>query len=72
MCQGQYVKDILDRFGMTGANPVATLMEQNIHLVTADCPAPEDINPAFRREYQRIVGALIYLGCFTRPDISHS
>ena len=39
--QKQYVKDVLARFGMTGATPVSTPMEPNTHLTREDCP-PED------------------------------
>ena len=69
--QTQYIKDILERFGMTGANPVTTPMEPNTHLSRKDCPPPEKANKQFKREYQRIIRALMYLS-FTRPDLAHS
>eukprot|EP00961_Rhodomonas_salina_P145525 1958452-Rhodomonas_salina.2 len=56
LSQEQYVKDILERLGMTGTTPVATPMEVNTHLTREDCPPPGKINKQFRREYQRIVG----------------
>eukprot|EP00961_Rhodomonas_salina_P181165 2445138-Rhodomonas_salina.1 len=55
---------------MTGATPVSTPMEANTHLTSADSPAPEQINKAFRREYQRIIGSLMYIATFTRPDLA--
>eukprot|EP00961_Rhodomonas_salina_P207194 2796509-Rhodomonas_salina.1 len=57
---------------MTGATPVATPMEANTHLTREDCPTPGKIDKQFRREYQRIVGSLMYLSGFTRPDIAHA
>ena len=56
---------------MTGVNPVTTPMEPNTHLTREDCPPPDKQNKAFKREYQRIIGALMYL-LFTRPDLAHS
>eukprot|EP00961_Rhodomonas_salina_P274476 3708651-Rhodomonas_salina.2 len=72
MSQAQYVKDILARFGMTGATPCLTPLEPNAHLTRADCPDKAHVDKAFRREYQRIVGSLMYLASFTRPDICHA
>eukprot|EP00961_Rhodomonas_salina_P077992 1047396-Rhodomonas_salina.1 len=72
LSQEQYVKDVLERFGMTGATPVSTPMEANIHLTSADSPAPEQINKTFQREYQRIIGSLMYrdMATFMRPDLA--
>eukprot|EP00961_Rhodomonas_salina_P291375 3931950-Rhodomonas_salina.1 len=72
LSQGQCVKDILERFRMTGATPVATPMEANTHLTREDCPPPGKVDKQFRLEYQRIVGSLMYLSCFTRPDLAHA
>ena len=69
--QTQYIKDILERFGMTGATPVTTPMEPNTHLTRADCPSDDKVDKLFKREYQRNIGALMYLS-FTRPDLAHS
>ena len=33
---------------------------------------PESVDPAFRRQYQSIVGALLYCATNTRPDVSYS
>eukprot|EP00961_Rhodomonas_salina_P159764 2151819-Rhodomonas_salina.2 len=72
LSQEQYVKDVLELFGMTGATPVSTPMEANTHLTSADCPPPHKVDKQFKREYQRIVGSLMYLLCFTRPDLAFS
>eukprot|EP00961_Rhodomonas_salina_P305711 3942007-Rhodomonas_salina.2 len=74
LSQAQYVKDILELFGMTGANLVSTPLELNTHLIRDYCPAPGQIriNKQFRREYQRIVGSLMYLASFTCPDLAHA
>eukprot|EP00961_Rhodomonas_salina_P199591 2692058-Rhodomonas_salina.1 len=72
LTQTQYIKDVLERFGMTGATPISTPMEQNTHLTVADCPSDFNRNKEFVREYQRIIGALMYLANLTRPDLAHS
>eukprot|EP00961_Rhodomonas_salina_P168314 2268888-Rhodomonas_salina.2 len=45
-------------------------MEANTHLMSADCPPPRKVDKQFKREYQRIVGSLMYLLCFTHPDLA--
>eukprot|EP00961_Rhodomonas_salina_P123948 1670503-Rhodomonas_salina.1 len=55
---------------MTGATPVSTPMEANTHLTSADLPAPEQSNKVFQREYQRIIGSLMYMATFMRPDLA--
>eukprot|EP00961_Rhodomonas_salina_P133513 1796506-Rhodomonas_salina.1 len=56
LLQKQYMKDILERFGMTGAAPVNTPMEPNSHLRRSDCPPLHKIDKKFLREYQQLVG----------------
>eukprot|EP00961_Rhodomonas_salina_P213464 2883073-Rhodomonas_salina.2 len=72
LSQEQYVKDVLELFGMTGATPVSMQMEANTHLTSADCPPPHKVDKQFKQEYQRIVGSLMYLLCFTCPDLAFS
>eukprot|EP00961_Rhodomonas_salina_P087706 1179778-Rhodomonas_salina.4 len=72
MSQAQYVKDMQARFGMTGATPCLTQLEPNVHLTRADCLDKAQVDKAFCSEYQRIVGSLMYLASFTRPDICHA
>eukprot|EP00961_Rhodomonas_salina_P203744 2749096-Rhodomonas_salina.1 len=55
---------------MTGATPVSTPMEANTHLSASDSPPAHKLDRKFRREYQRIVGSLMYLARFTRPDLA--
>eukprot|EP00961_Rhodomonas_salina_P111336 1497977-Rhodomonas_salina.1 len=72
LTQTQYIKDVLERFGMTGATPISTPMELNTHLTVADCPSDFKCNKEFVSKYQRIFGALMYLANLTRPDLAHS
>eukprot|EP00961_Rhodomonas_salina_P155021 2088343-Rhodomonas_salina.1 len=69
LSQEQFVETMLQRFNMQGCKPVSTPAEPNSHLVKGDQPElPDKIRT---RDYQRLIGCLMYLSCFTRPDISH-
>lgn len=68
--QEQFVQTMLERFNMVGCKPVSTPSEPNTHLVRGDQPRVPD--PQLLRDYQRLIGGLMYLSCFTRPDISHA
>ncbi|KAJ4700915.1 Retrovirus-related Pol polyprotein from transposon TNT 1-94 [Melia azedarach] len=62
--QRKYVLDLLQETGMLGCKPSATPMEQNMKLEVLKESTLVD-----KRQYQRLVGKLIYLS-HTRPDIS--
>eukprot|EP00961_Rhodomonas_salina_P238511 3223678-Rhodomonas_salina.1 len=72
LTQAQYTRDVLESFRMTGATPVSMPMEPNTHLTVADCPQPYKRNKEFIREYQGIIGVLMYLANLMRPDLAHS
>lgn len=65
--QSGYIRDILDRFGMTESKPVSTPMDPNVKLVKPD--ENSDIG-ATKIPYREFIGALIYLAVSTRPDIA--
>jgi len=63
-----YVKDVLEHFGMTDANPHNTplLAGVNVHLVKYNLQASvSDI-----KHYQSLIGSLLYVQIGTWPDIS--
>lgn len=63
--QQYYTEELLKKFGMTESKPVGTPLELNVKL---DKPKVNvDLYP-----YQELIGALMYLGVCTRPDIAHS
>ena len=68
--QEKYCNDVLKRFQHSDCKPVSTPCEPNMHLSDADCPSLADRNPEVVRNYQMLVGALMYLTCFTRGDCS--
>ena len=64
--QTQYIDELLERFHMTDCNPVSTPMLQRLSAehggVKLSVP-DHDL-------YRNMVGSLLYLACWTRPDIS--
>lgn len=70
LSQEQFVQTLLERFNMVGCKPVSTPAEPNSHLIKGDQPQTPDKTVV--RDYQRLIGRLMYLSCFTRPDISHA
>lgn len=64
----QYIKNILHRYGMENCRAVATPLDPGfqIHCSSSDC---EKVDP---KDYQSLIGTLMYLAISTRPDIMHS
>jgi len=66
--QAGYIKDVIDRFSMTDANPHNTPLPAgaDVHLVKhAEEASQDDI-----KLYQSLIGSLLYVQIGTRPDIS--
>jgi Reverse transcriptase (RNA-dependent DNA polymerase) len=68
LSQQSFAEQVLRRFGMQDANPVATPLDVSAKLV----PATDDERPtaADITHYQQIVGSLMYLMLGTRPDLA--
>jgi hypothetical protein len=64
--QAKYTKDILKKFKMGDLKPLSTSMS----TITA-LDADEDREPVDQKEYQSMIGSLLYLTT-TRPDIQFS
>jgi Reverse transcriptase (RNA-dependent DNA polymerase) len=62
--QAQYMKDVLERFGMQDSKPCQTPSNHKIK------PDPEDGHVDSSSPYREAVGSLLYLATHTRPDIS--
>src|SRR5215510_10360076 len=70
LSQHQYIVDLLERHGMGQCAPVKTPMVPNSHLTKVMCPqTPEEQAEMKSHPYINIVGAIMYLAFFTRPDI---
>ncbi|SCZ94936.1 BZ3500_MvSof-1268-A1-R1_Chr11-3g03491 [Microbotryum saponariae] len=68
LSQEQYLKDILTRFGMSNAHPVATPMKSDLHLEIEINPAPF----ADRTRCLQAIGSLMYASTGTRPDLAYA
>jgi hypothetical protein len=66
--QSGYIRDVIERFGMTDCNPHITPLPTgaDMHLIKNTGQAsPSDIE-----HYQSLIGSLLYVQIGTRPDIS--
>lgn len=70
MHQEDYIVFLLDAHGMTSCNPVALPMDPNSPFgrPTDAYPHVDDL----ATEYRKLVGELLYLAMYTRPDIAHT
>jgi len=66
LSQAHYAEDILRRFGMSDCNSVLTPLES---MVT---PNHSTSNDEDAREYQELVGCLMYLAVCTRYDLAYA
>lgn len=63
--QSEYTQNVLERFGMTNSNPVATPMDRSYNESVA-----QESEPAHNVPYMQAIGSLMYLMITTRPDIA--
>lgn len=63
--QTQYIKRMLERFGMSNAKSVSIPADPNVHMKSS-----VDKDPTmFNVPYRQIVGSLMFVTVVTRPDI---
>ena len=76
ICQSQYIESMLQRFGMADLQKrhmAQTPLEPDIYLSAADaCDAANPSNIEQIRNYQQLVGSLLFLSCWGRPDITYA
>lgn len=68
MSQAHYVAEVLERFGMSECKSVGTPLDTKTRLLPYDGVA----TPGEVREYQRVVGSLMYAMVATRPDLGYA
>ena len=68
MCQSQYIHRLLEKYGLSDANTVATPMDSNVKLVEDDGYS-KTVDLIL---YQSMVGSILHLARATRPDTLHS
>ena len=69
LAQTAYVEQMLERYGLSGCNPVGTPLVPNTHLAGAEDGA-QLLGDEQHKLYQQLVGSLQYASICTRPDIS--
>lgn len=72
LSQGQYVENMLDKFGFADCNAVSTPMQAGAYLSKDQCPddGSEEQERMKSVPYRSMIGSLLYLSICTRPDIS--
>ena len=69
--QSKYVRDLLAKYDMSNCSPVDTPVAPGTYFTGTDCCDRAD--PAMKeaiKDYQSLVGALLWLSISTRPDIA--
>jgi hypothetical protein len=64
--QDKYVENLLIKFSMNDSKPVGTPMETGFDLYSPKEARKEE------RPYRQLIGSLVHLANYTRPDISHA
>lgn len=67
MCQRRYAEEVLERFNMKDCKSISTPLDANSKLEARKETSDEDMN----FPYQSLIGSLMYLAIFTRPDIAY-
>jgi hypothetical protein len=70
LTQTQYLKKILERFGMTNCHPVTTPLDPNVKLEKTPDDTP--VTPELWSEYSAAVGSFNFAATTTRPDMKHT
>ncbi|CAL1672543.1 unnamed protein product [Lasius platythorax] len=69
LSQAGYIRDVMNRFGITDCKPVRTPLDTNIKLHDAIDDSDGD---ELKLPYRELLGSLMYLVQGTRPDIAHA
>jgi transposase InsO family protein len=73
ICQSKYITELLAKHDMAGVREASTPMEPDTYLTGDDCcDALDPTNLAQIRNYQQLVGALLFLSGWGRPDIAYA
>ncbi|XP_055854637.1 uncharacterized protein LOC129918242 [Episyrphus balteatus] len=69
--QEQYIKEILQRFGMMDSNPVSTPVDLNQIISKEMCPKNAEKTAEMKNvPYQEAIGCIMFAAQVTRPDLS--
>ena len=68
MGQPAYIKKLLEKYKMSDSKPVGTPVDPGSHLLKAT----EDEEALEQQLYQSLVGSLMYLSVYTRPNLAYA
>ncbi len=66
MDQSEYIQQILEKFDMLKSHAVATPMVTRL----SESDRGDELSNEEKSQYRVIVGSVLYLACWTRPDIA--
>lgn len=74
LSQQEYVRRVVERYGMTSCNPASTPLTTGTVLSQRDCPSTPPTTPVtiHGHTYASVVGALMYAMLGTRPDLAYA
>ena len=67
--QSQYIRKVLQRFGMADCKPVATPLPEKAILQAA---SDDEVEAARNYPYLQVIGSVMYAMLGTRPDIAYA
>jgi hypothetical protein len=70
--QRSFIQTLLDRFRMTGCNPISTPADPNSHLTLMDCPKKSNKEPIDSTFFRGGIGGLLYVARMTRPELMYA
>ncbi|KAH9678917.1 hypothetical protein KPL71_025907 [Citrus sinensis] len=72
LSQEEYIRRVIDKFGMTNSKPVQTPLAPHFRLSDQLCPTTEaEMSEMINIPYASAVGCLMYAMVLTRPDLSY-
>ena len=70
LSQVKFAEKILEKFGMSDCKAVKTPLDPTTKLSSHDCP--DVVDPKLQEQYRQIIGSLMWLYVWTRPDLGFS
>ena len=73
LSQEEYIRRVIDKFGMANSKPVQTPLAPHFRLSDQLCPKTEvEISEMINIPYASAVGCLMYVMVLTRHDLSYA
>jgi len=73
LSQRSYIESTLSKYGLTECRTAATPLDQGIKMSKQDGPSsPDEKAEMAAVPYRQLIGSLMHLAIYTRPDIMHA